>query len=402
MAEPVIHGPVIEAPVISAPVIRGWCPGALQPMSSGDGLVIRIRPDCGRLLPDQAAGIARLALAHGNGLIDLTSRANIQVRGVTEASYRPLIEGLAALGLIDGSREHEARRNVMTSPFWSPGDGTPERAAELANALTGPDAPALPEKFGFAVDCGPAPVLGAASADIRLERGADGGLICRADGATAGAKVTANTAAGAALELARWFVQSGGIEGRRGRMSAHLARGATLPEGFAEALAQPATSLSPRPGLVTVGTLVGFEFGQIPAETLRALAGFGALRVTPWRMLLIEGADSAPKLPGLIFRQDDPMLRVVACTGAPGCLQAKQPTRSLARDLAPHVPDEATLHVSGCAKGCAHPGPASRTLTAQVHGFDFVRDGRAGDAAHRQGLTGEVLAAQAASLFEAL
>ena len=402
MAEPVIKGPVIKGPVI-----KGWCPGALQPMLSGDGLVIRIRPDCGRLVPNQAAGIARLALAHGNGLIDLTSRANIQVRGVTEAGYRPLIEGLAALGLIDASREDEARRNVITSPFWSQGDGSHDLAAELANALTGPDAPALPKKFGFAADCGLVPVLGAASADIRLERGADGALICRADGATAGAKVTANTAAGAALQLARWFVQSGGIEGRRGRMAAHLARGATLPEGFAEAPAQQATSLSPRPGLVTVGTLVGFEFGQIHAETLLALAGFGALRVTPWRMLLIEGADSAPKLPGLISRHDDPMLRVVACTGAPGCLQAKQPTRSLARDLAPHVPEGTILHVSGCAKGCAHPGPAFRTLTAQVHGFDVIRDGRAGDAAHRrclagEVLTGELLAAHAASLFEAL
>ena len=142
MAEPDIQGPVIKGPAIRGPTIRGWCPGALQPMLSGDGLVIRIRPDGGRLVPDQAAGISRLALAHGSGLIDLTSRANIQVRGVTEAGYRPLIEGLAALGLIDESPEDEARRNIVTAPFWSPGDGTHELAAELANALTVPDAPA--------------------------------------------------------------------------------------------------------------------------------------------------------------------------------------------------------------------------------------------------------------------
>ncbi len=24
--------------------IKGWCPGALRPMQSGDGLVVRIRP----------------------------------------------------------------------------------------------------------------------------------------------------------------------------------------------------------------------------------------------------------------------------------------------------------------------------------------------------------------------
>ena len=29
--------------------IKGWCPGALRPMQSGDGLVVRIRPPTGRL-----------------------------------------------------------------------------------------------------------------------------------------------------------------------------------------------------------------------------------------------------------------------------------------------------------------------------------------------------------------
>jgi precorrin-3B synthase len=51
----------------------------------------------------------------------------------------------------------------------------------------------------------------------------------------------------------------------------------------------------------------------------------------------------------------DPLRRVFACTGAPGCLQAHQPTRDLARALAPLVPKGAVLHVSGCAKGCALP-----------------------------------------------
>ena len=51
------------------------------------------------------------------------------------------------------------------------------------------------------------------------------------------------------------------------------------------------------------------------------------------------------------------MLRVIACTGAPGCLQAHAATRPLARALAPKLTE--TLHVSGCAKGCAHPDRSS-------------------------------------------
>jgi len=82
-----------------APQIKGWCPGALRPMVSGDGLVVRVRPFGGRLSPEQARGIAALAQSHGNGLIDLSSRANVQLRGVRQDTHAPLIDGLRDLGL---------------------------------------------------------------------------------------------------------------------------------------------------------------------------------------------------------------------------------------------------------------------------------------------------------------
>ena len=387
---------------MAEPVIQGWCPGALRPMPSGDGWVIRVRPSDGRLAPQQAREIARLARAHGNGVIDLSSRANIHLRGITEHSYAPLIEGLDALGLIDENPEAEERRNIVVSPFWSADDGSVELAAALAKSLTAPDAPHLPAKFGFAIDCGPRPVLTNVSADIRLERRADGGLICRANGIAKAARVSADTAVSTMLALADWFMQSGGIFGERGRMAAHLARGAALPDIFTEVPAPSIANYSPEPGPVAEGVLVGFEFGQVPAELLDALSDLGALRVTPWRMLLIEGARAMPDLPGLITRPHDPMLRVIACTGAPGCLQAAQPTRALARSLAPHLPDGAILHVSGCSKGCAHSGPAALTLTANAAGFDLIRDGHARDLPLRLGLTTEYLSAHPAILREAL
>lgn len=386
---------------MAEPVIQGWCPGALRPMPSGDGWIIRVRPPGGRLTPEQACEIARLARTHGNGVIDLSSRANIQLRGVTEQSYPPLIEGLDALGVIDQDPEAEERRNIVVSPFWSAGDGSAELAAALAKALTAANAPHLPAKFGFAIDCGPRPVLIDVSADIRLERDVEGGLICRASGAATGARVTMADAVGTMLSLAAWFVQSGGISAGRGRMAAHLARGAVLPENFTEVAALPAAACSPAPGLVAQGVLVGFEFGQVPAELLAALSELGALRVTPWRMLLIEGLTAMPVLSGLITQPNDPRLRVIACTGAPGCPQAAQPTRALARSLARHLPDGAVLHVSGCAKGCAHPGATDFTLTAHAAGFDLIRNGHAKDLPLRSGLTAEALAAHPALLREA-
>lgn len=383
-----------------SPEIKGWCPGALRPMMSGDGLVVRVRPRGGRLSPDQARGIAALSRQFGNGLIDLSARANVQLRGVTEAHHGPLIEGLRALGLIDRSTEAEARRNITITPFWAEGDGTADLARRLTEALAADDAPNTPGKFGYALDCGPLPVLREVSADVRIERSAIG-LIVRPDGSPTGAPVTQETAAATAIGLARWFLETGGAPEDRGRMAAHLARGATLPPEFASTAAHTNPAPPPGPGPLDQGFLVGFDFGQMQAETLSILAESGALRITPWRMVLIEGATNAPNLPGLITRPDDPMLRVIACTGAPGCPQALAPTRPLARALSDALDPGQRLHVAGCAKGCAHPGAAPLTLVGRSGGtFDLIRDGTAADPPSRRSLTADALIQSPALLTE--
>lgn len=386
---------------MTSPTIHGSCPGALRPMASGDGLVVRVRPHVGRLSQTQAAAIAGLAAECGNGLVELSSRANVQLRGVRPDTHPALVAGLADLGLIDRDAKAEARRNVTVAPFWTDGDETQSVAAALTHALAADDAPDLPAKFGFAVDCGTAPLLAATPADIRIERAADGGLICRADGASTGMAVTPDNAAQAALDLARWFLESGGAPDGRGRMAAHLARGATPPDAYSQTPAAAPLDKPVTPGRHPLGMLVALAFGQIRAETLAALAEVGPLRVTPWRMLLIEDADHAPDIPGLIARADDPLLRVVACPGAPDCLQAHARTRPLARALAANVPARSLLHVSGCAKGCACAAPAPWTLVARDGGgFDLIRDGRACARPALTGLAAERLAAHPETLFE--
>jgi precorrin-3B synthase len=360
---------------MTAPEIRGWCPGALRPMLSGDGYVVRVRPHGGRLTAEQASGLAALAAAHGNGLIDLSSRANLQIRGVSEASHPPLIESLGALGLIDPTPEVEARRNIVVTPFWMPGDGTADLAAALEEALAASDAPELPAKFGFAIDTGARPVLGD-TADITIAR-QEGNLTVRGAGFVTAAQATAETAVPLAMDLARWFLTSGGATGGRGRMAAHLAR-AALPAAFREVPASVAT-MTPAPGPFAPGWLVALAFGQTDAPTLAALAALGPLRLTPWRMVLVEGLRAPPDHPGLVTDPADPLLRVVACTGAPGCPQGLGATRSLARALAPAVPPGQLLHVAGCAKGCAHPRPADLTMTAGPQDWTLIRHGTAAD-----------------------
>ena len=153
--------------------------------------------------------------------------------------------------------------------------------------------------------------------------------------------------------------------------------------------ASPARAATPPlPGLCAGGALVGLAFGQMQSATLEFLAECAAgLRLTPWRMIFAEGLCEMPEQDGIVSDADDPLLRVSACTGAPSCQAAHSETRALATTLAPHMPAQAHLHISGCAKGCAHPGAAAVTLVANANGFDLIRDGSTRDAPARRGLT---------------
>lgn len=363
--------------------IKGWCPGALRPMQSGDGLVVRIRPPLGRLTPQQAQAIATASETHGNGIIDLSARANLQLRGVTENSHPQLIEDLRAQGLIDPDIETESLRNLIVTPFRDA--ETTAQAETLTAALA--RMPTLPGKFGFALDTGPRPALTQASADIRIERSADGSLILRPDGHPLGQPVA--DLATDAIAMANWFVANGGITNGRGRMAALIAKG-RVPPGCAVAPAEPLPTTAP--GLHPDGALVALAFGQMRAETLHALAALGLeLRPTPWRMLFLVGDTALPTIPGLITNPEDPILRITACTGAPACPQALGDTRHLARQLAPQLAPGEPLHISGCAKGCAHPTAAETTLTATGQGYDLIRNGTAHDTPSLTGLSPQAI-----------
>lgn len=360
-----------------AGLVKGWCPGALRPMESGDGLILRIRPQAGRLTPEQTRALADLAEGFADGALELSARAHPHLRGVKPEALAAVQAALACAGLLDEDAAAEARRNILIAPLWTPEDETLALAAALEAALR--EAPPLPAKFGFAVDCGPCAILGGASADIRIERSAEG-LILRAEGMAQGEPVSAAEAPAKALALARWFAANGGAEAKR--MARLVAAGATPPLDAATA---PLKGEPPALGVCAAGFHLAAPFGRIEAGALRRLAT-APLRLTPWRSVILESRAEDPRLPGLLVDPGDPLLRVAACAGAPACASAEGETRALARSLAPMVPQGATLHVSGCAKGCAHPGPAAATLVARPQGrYDLILDGPALAAPHRAG-----------------
>ncbi|WP_299635800.1 cobalamin biosynthesis protein CobG [uncultured Ruegeria sp.] len=367
---------------MSAPIVQGWCPGAHRPMMSGDGLVVRVRPRLARLDADQALGLCDLADRFGNGTIDLTNRANLQLRGVEEEDHQPLLKELAALNLLDAEPGIEIRRNILVTPLYQTGDLTARLTHKLIGRLA--DLPALPAKFGFAIDTGPERLLASDSADIRLETGADG-LILRADGCETGRSVTETDAIDHVIALAMWFSKTYTPETRR------MARviGA-LPQEW-QGCAPGSVGAKLQPGPCELGALYGAAFGSLPARKLYDMiedSGASALRVTPWRLILLEGGAAIPA-PAFVEDGTDPLMTTDACPGAPFCPQAQAETRDVARALASRI--SGRLHVSGCSKGCAHMGPADITLVGHNGRFDLVKQGRAGDEPCQRGLDPKTL-----------
>ena len=158
-----------------APEIKGWCPGALTPMESGDGLLLRAKIVGSRLSLTQASEIAAIALGCGNGRIDLSQRAQLQIRGVSETTLAAAQARLKSIGLLAPDAATESRLNIVASPLANSASfDANEIAARLARAIAEDHAlESLPGKFLFLVDDGSAPGLRDVGADIRLEaRGA--------------------------------------------------------------------------------------------------------------------------------------------------------------------------------------------------------------------------------------
>ncbi|WP_037374312.1 cobalamin biosynthesis protein CobG [Sediminimonas qiaohouensis] len=370
------------------PQIKGWCPGAHRPMMSGDGLVVRIRPRRARFTAEQALGLCDLALDYGNGFVDLTNRANLQIRGVAPEAHEMLLQALNKLALLDADPAQENRRNIIVTPFWRAGDLTDRLVRTVLHAL---DAlPELPAKVGMIIDTGPVPILTGNSADFRFERSPEG-LVLRADGCALGRPVTEATARDALLEMAHWFDRH--RDETRRRMANVLTRHA-LPQGWTTT-APIQNQPPPVPGETQTGALLGAPFGQVDAAALRALfetTNAPALRVTPWRLFLLEGVEM-PQTSHFITTPGDPLLAVDACPGAPFCPQASVETRELARALAPNI--KGRLHVSGCAKSCARRTAADTTLSGRDGTFDLVKNGHPWDEPDKTGLTPDVILAGA-------
>ncbi|WP_443042937.1 cobalamin biosynthesis protein CobG [Streptomyces sp. NBC_00370] len=186
------------------------CPGALRLHPADDGRLARLRLPAGLLTFRQAEVLASAAERLGDGHLDLTSRGNVQLRGLGESCGGELARLLYDAGLLP-SEEHERVRNIVASPLAGL-DEVPYTDVQLwARELDGllcasPAATGLSGRFLFALDDGRGDVA---------ELGADVTLLARPDGSatvrtgtnrTGGPVVLAANAPKAALVAAETFL----------------------------------------------------------------------------------------------------------------------------------------------------------------------------------------------------
>jgi precorrin-3B synthase len=360
----------------AVPVVRDRadaCPGALTLHEAADGLLARVRLPGGLVTPAQLTVLAELAVAHGDGRLELTSRGNLQLRGLADGA---VAGPLADAGLLP-SPTHERVRNIVASPLSGldgSTDVTPlvrdlDRALCARQALAG-----LPGRFLFAVDDG------------------------RGDVARLGADVTLlpDAAVADAVAVAADFLEARAAQGSRAWRIAELdgagrelrARPSVLINGVDSGVGNGALSgaasngahdAPARPaGPVGEAALVVLApLGRLDAAQARwAAARFGTrgVRVTPWQSLVVtDVADRSAALTeaqalGLGVDAASPWYRVSACTGRPGCARALADVQADARAATDRWPGQ-VVRWSGCARRCGRPRDTEVDVIATENGY---------------------------------
>jgi len=393
-----------------AHLIKGWCPGALRPMRSGDGLLVRVKPRAGAFSISALSAIADAAAHFGSGEIDLTNRGNLQLRGVSDDSYDDAIIALRAADLIDRSAAVEAVRNVVVDPLsgMDPKRQNVRDVAARFEDVLADDARlwALPGKFGFSFSGSPEPAVAGRSADIMIAATAECFDICLDGAVDFRCAVAERDVIDAVRRLALVFLELAAKDPALRRMKDAVARFGAARIFELAGLQVSSQRVDVAIGSASAGMLsradrvfgvgVGLPFGRITAGQLVLLcqsAEAAKLKdafTSPQRILVfpVAGRASAERVLqaadkiGLIVVPEDPRLQMDVCPGSPGCGNATTDTRGDARRLVDALNGSLSgysVHVSGCEKGCARRSAADFTLIARAGRYDLIRNGVAGD-----------------------
>jgi precorrin-3B synthase len=356
------------------------CPGALQVHQAADGALVRIRLPGGMITAAQLATLSGVSSRFGSGTLELTSRGNVQLRGITDVTAAA--EAVAHAGLLP-STTHERVRNIVASPLSGRAGGKLDlrpRVGELDAAICAePRLAELGGRFWFSLDDGRGDVSGL-GADVGVHFSEDDCALLLLTGRDTGVRLALSDVIKTLVEVAVRFVE---IRGKAWRVNefndiAGLLPGVTLGTTFPPVTKAPVGWINQDDGGVTLGAAV--PLGVLPASVAEHLAAIEApLVVTPWRSVLVCDLDEAVAdtvlrvlAPlGLVFDENSPWLNVSACIGSPGCAHSAADVRADAV-LALEADSAVHRHFVGCERACGSP-PAGQVLVASGQGYRPLR-----------------------------
>lgn len=398
------------------------CPGVLRPHLAADGALVRVRVPGGALPVVALRGLRTVAAELADGSLGLTSRANVQIRGVSPKRVAVAESLLAGLGLLPHPT-HERVRNIIASPLsgrsaWSLVDVDPLVVALDEAICARPALAALPGRFMIGLDDGTGDVLGE-EPDVLVAAMGPNRFEVRPAGAEAGAEVPTADVVDAVLRVSAVFLAE------RSRQNSRAWRVGELPGAATAMLAAlirrgyrtvpgrlPGVGPLPAPGLIEqrdgrFAVCAVVPLGILDGEQLDALVascelaedtdladaavldgastGPGAkagvaglrhmvstpLRVTPWRRVVIRDLELSAALAaqellstvGLVLEPRAAWTRVTACAGLPGCARSLTDVRTDARTFAAAcAPVGPPVHWAGCERGCGMPHGAVALL----------------------------------------
>lgn len=368
------------------------CPGALTTHDAADGRLARVRVPGGALTADQVRTLADCAERFGDGELHLTSRANVQLRGLGPGDE--LAGALAAAGLLP-SASHERVRNIVASPLSGIAGGVADvrgRAHELDTALCAePRLVTLPGRFLFGLDDGRGDIVDDRIDACWLALAQDKGALVLA-GVDTGLRISVTDVPAGLVAAAVAFAQvRGDAEHGAWQIRELGARRMAIAEAVAAAVgtsddAPRELRRTPKPAVGPVarndgGTafVVGLPFGVLSARQARVLGETtDTVVLTPWRTVVVPeaGPQAVSRLrgAGLLLDARAPELAISACIGHPGCAKSladvrADVTKAIRAPSGGTGAGSATAHFSGCARRCGRPQAGHVDVLAERDGY---------------------------------
>lgn len=388
------------------------CPSLFNATSAQDGILSRIRIPSGLITSVQCDAIAQLVNQFGNGEIQITNRANLQIR-TSQALTLEVLQNLQDYGLASRTESVDGLRNIMASPtagidIHAKINTIPFVKQWDAYLSNHPELEILSSKFSVCFDGGETVNVSDRPNDICLVAVEINneiyfdlhlGLGDRGDSPSAVGKLidpqqTLEVLA-TLTEVYREYTQQ--------KLNQNYSRSRPprlrelfndwgvkhylqlVEQKFGYAL-RPSSYLPKREkreykhlgihaqkqsGLAYIGAVI--PLGRLTSQQLQGLGhlakhhGGGALRLTAWQNILITDVAEAKIAQvtreifnlGLQISVNHPYAAIAACSGSTGCKSALTDTQTDAKAIAIHLENcikldhPINIHFSGCEKSCA-------------------------------------------------